>query len=150
LRTLVGGDDQVTTFREGDDRYDVELRLKKEFRDTPTSLDRLYVPSGSLGNVRVSSVATLEQAGGPSQIERVNRQRQILLLANLVDGQALSNVLPIIDRRCGRSTCRPYARPERWGGPRVRTRGGHVIAFLLSIVFMYMVLAAQLRASPTR
>ena len=51
MRTLVGGDDQVTTYREGDDRYDVQLRVDKEFRNSPQALDRLYVPSATLGNV---------------------------------------------------------------------------------------------------
>ncbi len=93
MRVLVGGDDQVTTYREGDDRYDVQLRVEKEFRDSPQALERLYVPSATLGNVPISNVATLEPATGPTQIERYNRQRQILITANLVKGQALSNVL---------------------------------------------------------
>ena len=41
LRVLVGGDNQVTTYREGDDRYDVQLRVDKEFRDSPRALERL-------------------------------------------------------------------------------------------------------------
>ena len=51
MRVLVGGDDQVTTYREGDDRYDVQLRVDKEFRNSPQALERLYVPSATLGNV---------------------------------------------------------------------------------------------------
>ena len=51
MRILVGGDDQVTTYREGDDRYDVQLRVDKEFRNSPQALERLYVPSATLGNV---------------------------------------------------------------------------------------------------
>src|SRR3954453_4253756 len=93
MRVLVGGDDQVTTYREGDDRYDVELRVDKQFRNTPQALDRLFVPSTSLGNVPVSNVASFHPATGPTQIERYNRQRQILITANLVKGKALSDVL---------------------------------------------------------
>ena len=63
LRTLVGGDDQATTYREGDDRYDVQLRLMKDFRNSPGALERLFVPSATLGNVRVSSVASTGRGG---------------------------------------------------------------------------------------
>jgi HAE1 family hydrophobic/amphiphilic exporter-1 len=145
LRTLVGGDSQATTYREGDDRYDVELRLKKEFRNSPDSLDRLYVPSASLGNVRVSSVATLEEAGGPSQIERFNRQRQIQLSANLVEGQSMSVVLPIINETVASLNMPPEYQSGLVGKSKEfgRAAAGYVIAFLLSIVFMYMVLASQ-------
>ena len=35
MRTLVGGDPEVTSYREGDDRYDVMLRVDKNFRNSP-------------------------------------------------------------------------------------------------------------------
>jgi hydrophobic/amphiphilic exporter-1 (mainly G- bacteria), HAE1 family len=145
LRTLVGGDEQVTTFRDGDDRYDVQLRVDKQFRDSPAALSQLYVPSTTLGNVPVSSVASLEPATGPTQIERYNRQRQILLTANLTNGQSLSNVLTILDKSVeelklpiGYSTGL-VGRSKEFG----RAAASYVIAFVLSIVFMYMILAAQ-------
>ena len=67
LRTLVGGDEQATTYREGDDRYDVMLRVKKEFRDSPQALERLYVPSAMLGNVPLASVAAVRRLHGASE-----------------------------------------------------------------------------------
>jgi HAE1 family hydrophobic/amphiphilic exporter-1 len=145
MRVLVGGDDQVTTYREGDDRYDVQLRVDKQFRDSPQALQQLYVPSATLGNVLMANVATIEPATGPTQIERYNRQRQILITANLVEGQALSNVLTVLDKTIadlnmpvGYSTGL-VGQSKEFG----RAASNFVIAFLLSIVFMYMVLAAQ-------
>ena len=145
LRTLVGGDDQVTSYREGDDRYDVQLRLRKEFRDSPGALERLYVPSGSLGNVSVANVASLEQGGGPTQIERYNRQRQILISGNLVNGQSLSVVIPIVNQALADLHMPAEYRTGLFGGSKEfgRAAAGFVLAFVLSIVFMYMVLAAQ-------
>jgi HAE1 family hydrophobic/amphiphilic exporter-1 len=145
MRTLVGGDPQVTTYREGDDRYDVQLRVDKQFRDSPQALERLFVPSGALGNVPVSNVAYLEEATGPVRIERYNRQRQIFITANLVEGQALSNVLPILNDTVASLNMPPdyqsglVGRSKEFG----RAARNYVIAFLLSIIFMYMVLAAQ-------
>ena len=145
LRTLVGGDQQATTYREGDDRYDVQLRVKKEFRVSPASLDRLFVPSSTLGNVPVSSVARLVEATGPTQIERYNRQRQIMVTANIVKGQSLSNVLKVVDDTVAGMNLPPQYRFGLVGQSKEfgRAAANYVIAFLLSIVFMYMVLAAQ-------
>jgi len=145
LRVLVGGDDQVTTYREGDDRYNVQLRLAKEFRTSAGALERLYVPSGTLGNVQVSSVAALEKGGGPTQIERYNRQRQVMISANLVEGQSLSVVLPILREVVAGLNMPPEYTSGLTGRSREFGRASlnYVIAFLLSIVFMYMVLAAQ-------
>lgn len=145
LRTLVGGDEQVTTYREGEDRYDVQLRVDKEFRDSPSALERLYVPSATLGNVPVSNLVSLEEGGGPTQIDRVNRQRQILITANLVEGQALSNVIPILNETVAQLNMPPEYNSGLLGRSKEFGRASfqYVIAFVLSIVFMYMVLAAQ-------
>jgi HAE1 family hydrophobic/amphiphilic exporter-1 len=145
MRTLVGGDDQVTTYREGDDRYDVQLRVDRRYRSSPAALERLYVPSATLGNVPASNVAAFEEGSGPVQIERVNRQRQILITANIVEGQALSNVLPVL-AETEKSLNMPASystgligQSKEFG----RAALLFVIAFGLSIIFMYMVLAAQ-------
>jgi len=145
MRTLVGGDTQATTYREGDDRFDVQLRVEKEFRDSPLALARLSVPSSTLGNVPVGNVATLEESTGPTQIERYNRQRQIMLSANLVKGQALSNVIPIVDEEVKNMNMPPEYRSGLIGRSKEFGRAGRlfVFAFLLSFIFMYMILAAQ-------
>jgi HAE1 family hydrophobic/amphiphilic exporter-1 len=145
LRTMVGGDPQATTYREGDDRYDVQLRVQKQFRDSARSLERLYVPSAMLGNVPVSNVVTVEEGTGPTQIDRVNRQRQIMLTANFAQGQSLSNVIGILDRTTAELNMPPEYRLGLVGRSKEfgRAAMGFVVAFVLSIIFMYMVLAAQ-------
>ena len=145
LRTLVGGDTQVTTYREGDDRYDVQLRVDKEFRTSASALNRLFVPSLTLGNVPVSNVASLKEATGPTQIERYNRQRQIMISANLVNGQALSNVIPIVEQKVKDMNLSPEYRTGLIGRSKEfgRAIGLFLFAFLLSFIFMYMILAAQ-------
>jgi HAE1 family hydrophobic/amphiphilic exporter-1 len=145
LRTLVGGDEQATTYREGDDRYDVMLRVKREFRNSPRALERLFVPSTRLGNVPLSNVATLEEAAGPTQIERYNRQRQIMITANFSQGRSLSEVLPAIDQAAREMNMPPEYRTGLFGRTREFGRASlsYAIALLLTIVFMYMVLAAQ-------
>ena len=145
LRTLVGGDEQATTYREGDDRYDVQLRVKKEFRSSPGAIERLFVPSATLGNVALSNVAAIEASTGPTQIERYNRQRQIAISANVVRGQSLSNVLAIVDQTVKDLNMPPEYRSGLVGKSKEfgRSAQRYVVAFLLSIIFMYMVLAAQ-------
>jgi len=145
LRTLVGGDEQVTTYREGEDRYDVQLRVDKEFRDSAAALERLFVPSSKLGNVSVSNVATLEAATGPTQIDRYNRQRQISIVANFADGQSLSNVLQVLYQAVADLNMPPEYQSGLIGKSKEFERAGraYVMAFVLAILFMYMVLAAQ-------
>ena len=145
LRTLVGGDEQVTTYREGQDRYNVQLRVAEEFRNSPEALERLFVPSSKLGNVPLSNVAELIETSGPTQIMRWNRQRQIMIQANIVEGQSLSNVLAILNRTVAELNLPPEYRTGLIGQTKEFGRAGraYFMAFLLAIAFMYMVLAAQ-------
>jgi HAE1 family hydrophobic/amphiphilic exporter-1 len=145
MRTLVGGDEQATTYREGDDRYDVQIRVQKSFRDSPEALQQLYVPSATLGNVPVSNVASLVESTGPIQIERYQRQRRIMITANIVQGQSLSNVIDIANQTVANLDMPPQYRSGLIGQSKEFGRAAeqYIIAFLLSIVFMYMVLAAQ-------
>src|SRR5688572_3481773 len=72
LRTLVGGE-EVTTLKQGDNQYQVQLRLDEQFRDDPAKLGTLLIPSAaSQGTVRVSDVAQLSMGNGPSNIQRYN------------------------------------------------------------------------------
>ncbi|MBK5293659.1 MAG: efflux RND transporter permease subunit, partial [Acidobacteriia bacterium] len=145
LRTLVGGDEQATTYREGDDRYDVLLRVKKEYRTSAEAMQRLYVPSATLGNVPLSNVAQLLPSTGPTQIARFNRQRQVMIMANVAEGQSLSNVITILNQTVDSLQLPPEYRTGMVGRSREFERAGknYVLALLLSLVLMYMILAAQ-------
>ena len=144
MRVLVGGDDQVTTYKEGDDRYDVSLRVRKEFRSSSHALERLYIPSTALGNVPISSVASLERGSGPTSIDRYNRQRRIMLSGNLSKGAALKDVLDGVDREITAMNMPPEYRSGAVGRSKELGRSirNYAIALLLSIIFMYMILAA--------
>lgn len=145
LRTLVGGDEQATTYREGDDRYDVMLRVDKNFRNSPSALNRLYVPSTSLGNVPVSNVAALVDATGPAQIERFQRQRQIMILASVKRGGSLSTLLDEASKIVEELNLPPQYKTGTLGRSKEFAKAGvaFVAAFVLCFAFMYMILAAQ-------
>ena len=78
-------------------------------------------------------------------IERYNRQRQIMLSANLVRGQALSNVIDVVNGVVAELDMPPEYRTGLVGRSKEfgRAATDYAIALLLSIIFMYMILAAQ-------
>jgi HAE1 family hydrophobic/amphiphilic exporter-1 len=144
LRTMVQGD-TVTTFKDGLDLYDVRLRLQEGDRSDPRSLGQLMVPSSRLGRVRLDSVVDAVRGTGPAQIDRRNRERQISLLANMAPGQALGDALRSVDRRVHQLDIPAGYRTGVTGMGKLlnETISGFQLAFLLSLIFMYMVLASQ-------
>jgi hydrophobic/amphiphilic exporter-1 (mainly G- bacteria), HAE1 family len=147
LRLMVGGDQEVTRFRDptvGED-YDVELRLVEADRSDPDTISRIYVPRANGEMVRLDSVVVLEEARSPSRVDRMDRQRQANVRAGVAPGYALADRLQAL-RQAAAELNMPATFTTAVSGrgrelERTFTEFGW--AFLLSIAFMYMVLAAQ-------
>ncbi len=147
LRLMVGGDQEVTRFRDpvvGED-YDVELRLVEEDRRDPDTISRLYVSRANGEMVRLDSVIALEEGRSPSRVDRLDRQRQANVRAGVAPGFALADRLEALRAAAaGLSMPSTYTTAVSGRGRELeRTFTEFGWAFLLSIAFMYMVLAAQ-------
>jgi len=143
LGLLVGGE-PVSKYKEQDEQYDVWLRAEGAYRDDPEAIAALTVPSPKVGLVRVANLAQLEPALGPTAIDRYGRQRQIVIVANL-RGIALGQAIQELGRYVDSLGLPAGYRYEFIGRAKLlaESNTNFLIAFLLSFLFMYMVLAAQ-------
>ena len=143
LRTLVGGE-PVSKFKEDQDQYDVWLRAQLPNRVDAQALGDLTVatPKGQL--VKVANLATLSEERGPAQIDRTSRQRKVTIVANLYH-IALSDGIDRIQALAHDLDLPPMYRLEFTGRAKAlgETVTNFAIAFALSLLFMYMILAAQ-------
>jgi HAE1 family hydrophobic/amphiphilic exporter-1 len=147
LRLMIGGDQEVTRFRDptvGED-YDVQLRLVEDDRRDPDTISRLYVSRVNGGMVRLDSVVWLEEGRSPSRVDRMDRQRQANVRAGVAPGYALADRLQALrEAAAGLGMPASYTTAVSGRGRELeRTFTEFGWAFLLSIAFMYMVLAAQ-------
>ena len=144
LRLLVGGD-QVTNYNEGSDQYEVHLRALAENRSTEQAIGALTVPSARLGSVSLDNVARFTPGEAPSDINRLARQRQVTILAGLLPTASQSAVQTAIAEEFARLSPGPEYRGAFTGRSKELGRAAEnfVLAFLLSLVFMYLILAAQ-------
>ncbi len=143
LRTLVGGE-EVSKFKDGDDQYSVVLRLDEQFRNNPTLMGNLLVPSTTQRALRVSDVAQLSMGSAPASIDRYDRQRQITVNASL-DGAVLGTVLDATRARVEEMHLKPGYQVVFGGNARTLNEASSdfVIAIILAVTFIYMVLASQ-------
>jgi cobalt-zinc-cadmium resistance protein CzcA len=88
IQTALAGS-TVSTFFEGDRRFDVTVRLNQPYRDAVDDIAHLQVPlpagaaGGSAGSVALSDIATIEVKQGASRIGRENGGRLIPVKVNL-------------------------------------------------------------------
>lgn len=145
LSILVGGE-PVSTFKDGDEQYDVWLRAMPGQRNTRDSIEYLTVPSTRTSElVPIGSFTQSIESRGPSQIERLNRQRRTTIGANLKQGYSSGEGVDAMMREAAAMGMPPGYEFRK--GYKSRNLDdvakNFLIAFGLSLVFMYMVLAAQ-------
>ncbi|PYS80831.1 MAG: AcrB/AcrD/AcrF family protein, partial [Acidobacteria bacterium] len=147
LRVMVGGDDQVSRFYDASvaEAYDVELRLTERDRDDPRTLGRLYVPSARGSLIRLDNLVRIKRETSPSRIDRLDRQRQVSLRTSVAPGYAMADRIEALRRAAAEMNMPASYTTAITGKGREleRTFNEFIWAFLLSIIFMYMILASQ-------
>ena len=144
LRLLVGGL-KVSTFEESGRQYDIRVRADRDYRSSIEALSLLTVPSARLGTVPLLDVVKLAHAEGPSGINRYNRQRQVMVQCNTAPGYGAGQIGDELEKRVKQMKLPATYQFAPTGQSREigRTMRNFAIAFGLSFVFMYMILAAQ-------
>jgi len=151
LNVMVGGDQEVTRYRDAsvNEDYDVQLRVERANRDDPAAIGRLYVPSESGDLVRLDNVVDIERGVSPSRIDRLDRERQVTVSASVAPGYALADRIEAM-----RGEIVKMGLPAGYtttvtgrGRELERTFNEFLWAFLLSVIFMYMILASQFEST---
>ena len=143
LRIMVGGE-KVSFYREGGEQYDVRLRLVQDYRKEASVIQELTVPAAAGRLVKLSNLVALNPGRAPGQIDRYAQERQITVQANLFE-KPLGEATAIAN-----AAVKELRLPTGYGTAYLG-RGkllaeafyNFAIAFVLSIAFIYMVLAAQ-------
>ncbi len=144
LRVLVGGE-KVSAFDDGGEQYDVYLRARPLDRADEASLRRFNVPSNRLGAVPLEDVTSFRAGTGPSEIKRLNRRRQVTILANMNPGYSSQLAIDLLSKEAKAMNLDPSYTYRFIGRSKEQGRAAQnfLLAFALSFIFMYLILAAQ-------
>ncbi|MEI7892054.1 MAG: efflux RND transporter permease subunit [Myxococcales bacterium] len=144
LRLLVGGY-KISDYTENGEHYDIFARSIPSFRADMDGLKKISVPSQKLGSITLDNIVTLSPSTGPSRVDRYNRQKQVTITCNLLQGYSQATVLDMLDVEVKKMRFPPSysAVPIGQSKELGRAGKGFLFAFLLSLIFMYLVLAAQ-------
>jgi HAE1 family hydrophobic/amphiphilic exporter-1 len=144
LNVLVGGL-KITDYYEGGEQYEVHVRAEHEYRKDPQGIAQAQVPSSKTGSVQLRDVVNMTPGSGPSTVNRISRQRQVMLIANMAPGHSTQTVMEMLTTETKKLNMPSEYQAGFTGRSREQTRAfkNFMFAFLLSIVFMYLILAAQ-------
>ncbi len=142
LQTYLGGR-EVTRFKRGNKQYEVILQVEPRDRSTPLAIEELYL-RGKEGLVQLASVVKVREQVAPKELNHFNRVRSATLTANLAPGVTIGRALDDL-RAVARRVLPPSIRTDLAGESRefVESSGGLYWLFVVALVFIFLVLAAQ-------
>jgi HAE1 family hydrophobic/amphiphilic exporter-1 len=143
LRTSLEGDTS-TKYREGGKEYDIRVVLPQDQRARLSQVPNMMVGNTASGMpVYLYDVADLKPAGGPTKIDRTDRQRSVTISSQLRAGTAIGNIqaelAPQIDALGLRDVNVAWAGQAEMMQESFSTMGN---ALILSILLVFMLMAA--------
>ena len=144
VRLVVAGL-KVSTYEESGEDYDIRVRGREFDRTEVQRLGLMTVPSIRLGTVPLREVVKFIEKPGPSEINRLNRRRQVTISCNVLPGFGENQVQAGLEQAIKEANMAPGYGAGATGRSREMARAGtaFVTAFGLSLIFMYLILAAQ-------
>jgi multidrug efflux pump len=143
LGTLLGGRD-VARFTSDNKLYDVILRLDAGDRATSSDISGIMVRGGNGDLVPLDAVVRTEERTGAPQLNHTDRMKSFTLTAYLAPGFTLGQAIDSL-RAASAEVLPAGSVTDLAGESRELEEGGNALyfAFILALIFVYMVLAAQ-------
>jgi len=134
---------KIGSYTTGGKRYDVRIKMLPQQATNPADIGALMIrnPAGKM--IRLDSIVTLSTGAGPIAINRSNRQRSLLLTANL-EGLAQDEGIEIVKKMLEDELPEGYhARPSGQAEALASSRDSLLFAMGLAVLIVYMLLASQ-------
>jgi hydrophobic/amphiphilic exporter-1 (mainly G- bacteria), HAE1 family len=142
LQAYYGGQ-QASDFNRFGKYYRVVMQCETDNRRTPESLNGIFVKSASGQMVPVTSIISLKKVYGPDAVDHFNLFNAISINAIVKPGFSTGQAIKAVDEVS--RTSLPVGFTYDWKGQsreEIESSGGLFFIFLLSVVFVYFLLAA--------
>jgi len=141
IQSAIGGMN-VTTTIEGRERYPVNVRLSREFRDDIERLKRVQVPAGGGRFIPLEQLAEIKQATGPAMIRDENGFRTAYIYID-AGGRDIADYVKEANAKIAEHLQMPTGYTLTWTGQyenleRVKKRLTLVIPLVLLLVFLLL------------
>ncbi len=143
IETMLGGR-LVTRYKKGGDQYDVIVQTQSVGRDTPDDIERIFVRGRNDTMIPLASLVTVRESVSPRELNHFSQRRAVTITANLAPDYSLGQALDFLDDVSAR-VLKPGYTTDLNGTSREfkNSQGSLTIVFVLALLFIFLVLAAQ-------
>lgn len=138
------GRTQAGDFNRFSRQYGVYMQADIEFRETPSTFNNIFVKNNSGGMIPINSIVKLEQDFGPETVNRYNLYNAAKINITPAKGYSTGDVMAAIEELAASSL--PSTLSFEWTSMSLEEKnsgGDTIIIFIMSIVLVYFILAAQ-------
>ena len=143
LETLLGGRN-VTRFKRAGEQYDVIVQIEPSERTDPRDLARMFVRGKNGAVIPLGNLVQLEETVAARELVHFNRLRAVTISANLYPGASLGDALDLVEQTVLDIAQVPVQVDYAGVSREFTDASGRLgLVFVLAIMFIYLVLAAQ-------
>ncbi len=143
VETMMGGR-QVTRYKREGDQYDVIVQTAATERDTPDDIERVFVRGKGDAMIPLSALITTKEVVVPRELNHFSQRRSASISANLAPNYSLGEAITFMNATA-QKVLKPGYSTDLNGTSRefVKSSGSLVVVFVLALLFIFLVLAAQ-------
>ncbi len=142
VQSMIGGLD-VATFRDGEQRHDIRLRMERQDRDSLDAIGDLWVRARNGELVDLRNLIRIEKGATAASITRTDRLRSVEVMANL-DGISLDEAAARAEAIAAEILPAHLSLRLSGDAEAMKEAGAQFAMMLvLAVLVIYMVLAAQ-------
>ena len=143
VETMMGGR-QVTRYKREGDQYDVMVQTALSGRDTPDDIEHIFVRGRNDAMIPLSALVRIREVVVPRELNHFGQRRSASITANIAPNYSLGEAIVFMNETA-KKVLKPGYATDLNGTSRefVKTSGSLVIVFILSLFFIFLVLAAQ-------
>ncbi len=146
IETMLGGR-QVTRYKRDAEQYDVIVQTAVTGRSTPEDIDRIQLRASKNGvdaMVPLSALVKVHESVSPRELNHFGQRRSATLTSNLAPHYSLGEALAFLDTTANQVLKGGYTTDMNGISREFRSsQGALVIVFVLALLFIFLVLAAQ-------
>jgi multidrug efflux pump len=143
VETLLGGR-SVTRFKRDGEQYDVVVQTDSAQRSTPEDIDRLFVRGRGDAMIPLASLVSTREVVVPRELNHFAQRRSATITANLAPELSLGEALDFMDATAREVLPEGYTTQLNGESREFRSSSGSLaLVFALSLLFIFLVLAAQ-------
>ena len=143
VETMMGGR-QVTRYKREGDQYDVMVQTAPSDRDTPDDIEHIFVRGRNDAMIPLSALVRIKEVVVPRELHHFGQRRSASITANIAPNYSLGEAIVFMNETASKVLKPGYA-TDLNGTSRefVKSSGSLVIVFILALLFIFLVLAAQ-------